>query len=253
MSERDGEKVAALLREAILRLDLRPGVILDEAEVGARLGVSRTPVREAIIQLIADGLVVREGRKAKVAPLDFDDVPKLYDALLISSRLVHRQAALRRTTADLKAIRAAGAAFEAACASGDGVKRSEDNFAFHAAIAAAADNHYLARFYIEALIGTMRLARACFATTDEETARAMKTDLDSHLSETMRQHQEIIEAIERRDATRSDELAVIHYELTKNRVIEVLFSHGQEFTAIKDLSLDTWDIPKDFMLKTADP
>ena len=73
--ERDGSKVARQIREAILRLELRPGAVLDEADLAATMNVSRTPVREAIIQLISDGLVERQGRKALVATLDFDEVP----------------------------------------------------------------------------------------------------------------------------------------------------------------------------------
>ena len=137
MTERDGSKVSRVLREAILRLELRPGTLLDEAELAERLNVSRTPVREAIIQLIADGLVVREGRKAKVAPLDFDDVPKLYDALLISSRLVHRLAAENRTERDLEIIAQHMHAFETCVENGNGVLRSEANMDFHIAISAA--------------------------------------------------------------------------------------------------------------------
>jgi DNA-binding GntR family transcriptional regulator len=70
MTERDGTHVEKWIREAILRLKLRPGQVLDEARLSEELMVSRTPVREAIIKLIADGLIIRDGRKAKVTPLD---------------------------------------------------------------------------------------------------------------------------------------------------------------------------------------
>jgi len=104
MTDRDGTHVEKWIREAILRLKFRPGQVLDEARLSEELMVSRTPVREAIIKLIADGLVIRDGRKAKVTPLDFDEVPKLFDALLISSRMVHRLAAEFRTDANLDEI-----------------------------------------------------------------------------------------------------------------------------------------------------
>ena len=106
-TRRDGERVAKEIRTSIVRLQLRPGQNLDEAELSEALGVSRTPVREAIIQLIADGLVVRDGRKARVAPLDLDEVPKLYDALLMSSRMIQRLAAQNRTEDDLISIASA--------------------------------------------------------------------------------------------------------------------------------------------------
>ncbi|MDN3718170.1 GntR family transcriptional regulator [Roseibium salinum] len=103
--DRSGSSPYRTLRERILTLELRPGSVLDEAGLSRQLEVSRTPIREAIIQLIADGLVVREGRSARVAPLDLDDIPPLYDALLISSRMIQRLAAEFRTEADLQVIR----------------------------------------------------------------------------------------------------------------------------------------------------
>lgn len=242
MSERDGVKVARTLRDAILRLELRPGVLLDEAELGDRLKVSRTPIREAIIQLIADGLVVREGRKAKVAPLDFDDIPKLYDALLISSRLVHRQAALNRTECNLKAIATEMERFETLASNGNGVERSEVNAAFHKAISAAANNRYISDFYEQALLGTIRLSRASFSRVELSGRGFETTNLADHLAETINQHRRIFEAIAAQDVTAADATAVAHYQLTKKRVIEVLFGQTADFIAQDDLTLDSWDL-----------
>ena len=182
MSERDGAKVTQILRDSILKLELRPGVILDEVEVATRLNVSRTPVREAIIQLVADGLVVRQGRKAKVAPLDFDDVPKLYDALMISSRLVHRLAAENRTQRDLKEIAKFMKAFENSISNSNGVIRSEANHAFHKAISEASANKYISAFYETALVGTIRLSRACFSNTYEFGGGEVDSTLKDHLA-----------------------------------------------------------------------
>lgn len=243
MSERDGVKVTQALRDAILKLELRPGAILDEVEVATSLNVSRTPVREAIIQLVADGLVVREGRKAKVAPLDFDDVPKLYDALKISSRLVHRLAAENRTQRDLKEMKRFMKVFETSTATGDGVARSEANHAFHKAISAAAGNRYVSAFYEHALAGTIRLARACFSNADEFNDPSVDETLKAHLDETLRQHTKIYEAIEAQDIEASDALAVAHYELTRNRVLKVLFSQSFALTDVTNLSTDTWRLP----------
>lgn len=239
MSERDGSKVTQILRDAILKLDLRPGAILDEADVAARLKVSRTPVREAIIQLVADGLVVREGRKAKVAPSDFDDVPKLYDALLISSRLVNRLAAENRTASDLKEIAKHKKTFEESVEGGNGLILSEANLQFHKAISAAAANKYIAAFYTQALVGTIRLARACFSSA-HEFGEEPNSALRKHLAETVKQHNSIYDAIEARDVEAADTLAIMHYQLTKQRMITVLFSQSAALTDIPDMSLDTW-------------
>ncbi|KGJ03199.1 GntR family transcriptional regulator (plasmid) [Paracoccus versutus] len=225
VDERDGQKVARKIREAILRLELRPGLVLDEADLAEQMEVSRTPVREAIIQLISDGLVQRHGRKAIVATMDFDEVPKLYDALLVSSRLIHRLAAEHRTDDDLAAIKKTMLAFERSKDVSNGVERSEANLQFHLAISRAAHNRYFSAFYDNALLGTIRLARACFAqvSTVEYLNPTTKEELAAHLAETERQHRALYAAIQACDIELADRLAVDHYVLTRNRVEKVLF------------------------------
>ena len=240
MTERDGTHVEKWIREAILRLKLRPGQVLDEARLSEEFMVSRTPVREAIIKLIADGLVIRDGRKAKVAPLDFDEFPKLFDALLISSRMVHRLAAEFRTEANLNEINRTLLDFENSVASGGGVDRSEANLLFHQAIARAANNRYFAGFYDQALIGTIRMARACFANSGQNETQ---DDLAAHLAETKRQHRAIQTAIHDRNVEAADEMAVEHFRLTKQRLKTVLFRGAEVFEGLPDLSMsnDRWE------------
>lgn len=225
VDERDGQKVARKIRDAILRLELRPGLVLDEADLAQQMDVSRTPVREAIIQLISDGLVQRHGRKAIVATLDFDEVPKLYDALLVSSRLVQRMAAQYRTEADLAEIERHMLAFEQSTELTNGVERSEANLLFHTAISQAAHNRHFAAFYENALLGTIRLARACFAyeSTVEYLHPTAKEESHAHLTKTELQHRQLFDAIKNQDVELADQLAVDHYELTRTRLEKVLF------------------------------
>ena len=236
-NERDGFRVTRALRESILRLELRPGEVLDEAELASTMSVSRTPIREAIIQLIADGLVVRDGRKAKVAPLDFDDVPKLYDALLVSSRMIHRLAAEHRTLQDVRAIEDQMLQFERSIVEGNGVLRSEANHAFHKCISAAAKNRYFSDFYDNTLLSTIRLARACFADPSEASENERTDVLRKHLEETARQHRQIFQAIEAQDIEQADHLAVVHHQLTKERIKSVLFAGSESLNSTLDLSL----------------
>lgn len=71
-----------LLRQGILRGDLRPGATLEEIPLAARLGVSRTPVREALIALEEEGLVLSRPRKGYiVASADADLVRRTYPIL----------------------------------------------------------------------------------------------------------------------------------------------------------------------------
>lgn len=225
VDERDGQKVARMLRKAIVRLELQPGIVLDEAALAEQMNVSRTPVREAIIQLISDGLVQRHGRKAIVATMDFDEVPKLYDALLVSSRLIQRLAAEHRTQSDLKAMEKTMRAFEQSNDVTNGVERSEANLQFHLAISRASKNRYFSNFYDGVLLGTIRLARACFAHENnvEHLNPTAREELDAHLAETERQHRALFEAIRSQDVEMADQLAVDHYLLTRNRMEKVLF------------------------------
>ncbi|GGF50481.1 GntR family transcriptional regulator [Azorhizobium oxalatiphilum] len=235
---RGGSKIYDTIREAILRLELRPGSVIDEADLAEQINVSRTPIREAIIQLIADDLVIRDGRSARVAPLDFDEMPKIYDALLISSRMVHRLAAQNRTPADLKRIRAAMIAFEEGIETADGLQRSELNVEFHLRISEAAHNIYFEAFYEKMLLVTIRLARACFSTVErsEFTPAHPDEDIAAHMAETARQHKLMYEAIHARDIEESDRLAVMHEELAKSRLQTALFRTA---TAINRATLST--------------
>jgi DNA-binding GntR family transcriptional regulator len=222
---REGAAIYKSIKDAIQRLDMRPGSVIDEADIAARINVSRTPVREAIIQLIADDLVIRDGRSARVAPLDFDEVPKLYDALLVSSRMVHRLAAENRTAAQMKSIEIAMKEFDAGIASSDGLGRSELNVAFHLRIADAAHNVYFESFYKKVLLATNRLARACFSGDGcyEFDAAHPEDDITAHMIETARQHRLMFEAIADRDVEASDRMAVAHEALAKGRLKAALF------------------------------
>lgn len=235
---RDGDKVLGILRDQIIRLELRPGSIIDEASLCARLEVSRTPIREAIIQLIADGLVIRDGRSARVAPLDFDDVSKIYDALLISSRMIHRLAAEHRSEQDLARIRETMHGFEGLLDHSDGLARQDANVAFHMRIAQAAGNQYFIEFYKRSLIASSRLSRACFSNTELRSVPDVGPDEDliEHVKETARQHRLIVEALADRDIEASDNLATLHQELSFNRLRATLFRATRSISSSPPLS-----------------
>nr|WP_302480820.1 GntR family transcriptional regulator [Leisingera sp. ANG59] len=220
------------MREQILTLALRPGLVLDEASLTRQFEVSRTPIREAIIQLIADGLVVREGRSARVAPLDIDDIPPLYDALLISSRMIQRLAAEFRSEADLAIIRSKMLEFETAVPSQRGALLSEANYAFHLAISAAANNRYFSEFYERTLVGSLRFNRACFSGNIYATR-----DTGEHLATTAEQHRDTVQAIADHDIETADQLAVAHHTLARRRLEKVLSMGALSVDSNTDLSL----------------
>jgi len=228
-TNRGGEKVYQGLREDILCLKLKPGSVLDEAAIAARYAVSRTPIREAIIHLISEGLVERHGRVALVASLNFDNLPAIFDALLLSSRVVNREAACNRTSEDLKNIRAKMLEFDRLCGDGSGVQRQDANLEFHMAIADAGRNEYFSSFYERMLLTGSRLHQACFSNQiAAERSPEEQAELQQHLTATSQQHHRILEAIEARDADQADRLAVEHQELSFARLQNAVFGRNRD-------------------------
>lgn len=134
------------LREAIVRGRLAPGVRVTEAGAATRLGVSRTPVREALDRLQREGLVVTDGGGARprlaVAPLAAGAVAELYQAAgalegVAARRVAELPPGARRALAD--ALRAADAAFrvEADRAAPDFDRLFDLHDAFHQTLMAA--------------------------------------------------------------------------------------------------------------------
>jgi DNA-binding GntR family transcriptional regulator len=104
-----GADTYARLRIQIVRGDLAPGTRVGEAELAQQLGVSRTPAREAVRRLLAEGLVVRDGGggarpRVAVAPVAAADVLELYHAAgalegVAAREVVHLSSAERRSLA----------------------------------------------------------------------------------------------------------------------------------------------------------
>jgi DNA-binding GntR family transcriptional regulator len=205
------------LRREILGLELEPGQELDEAGLVARLGLSRTPVREALIRLAADELVVLlPNRGAKVAPLDLADTPRYIEALDLAQRAVHRFAALRRTEADLSRIDEARDAFEASIPRRDAMEMTERNRNFHAKVAEASQNRYLAGHYVRLLDQGMRLLRIPFAYDPAGDGA------ETHIAKIVEDHRRITAAIAARDADLADALGHAHAELFQSRLMMFL-------------------------------
>lgn len=205
------------LRREILSLELAPGRDLDEAGLVERLGLSRTPVREALIRLAADGLVVLlANRGARVAPLDLVEIPRYIEALDLAQRAVNRFAALRRTDDDLREIAAAREAFEASAAGSDTMEMTERNRDFHAAVASAAHNRYIADHYLRLLDQGMRLLRIPFDFDPAGDGAGRHIDL------IVADHRKIAEAVTARDAEAADALGHDHAELFRTRLMKFL-------------------------------
>lgn len=99
------EHAAMRLKLLIIKGVLRPGQILNEVELAERLGISRTPLREAIKLLGAQGLLeLRQNRSARVAPMRADDIEPLFEAMAGIEGFAAGLAADRMTKQELKRL-----------------------------------------------------------------------------------------------------------------------------------------------------
>jgi DNA-binding GntR family transcriptional regulator len=98
-------RVYTALRAKILNVDLEPGCPIDERAIGAEFGLSRSPVREALIRLSEEGLVVSvSSRRTAVAPLSLEDLPELVLLNNVTARMAARLAATARLQGDVERI-----------------------------------------------------------------------------------------------------------------------------------------------------
>jgi DNA-binding GntR family transcriptional regulator len=114
------DDVHATLRAAIVDGTLAPGERLRDAELAEWLGVSRTPIREALLRLERAGLVVtRPGHSTAVAPIDHRDLMEAQDVASALHELAVRLAVPHLSPAELAEMRAANGEFGAALDAGD--------------------------------------------------------------------------------------------------------------------------------------
>ena len=133
------------LRQAIVEGSIRPNERLIEAELAERLEVSRTPVRETMLRLAGDGLIVNHRRGWVVREHSAEEVREVYEVRAALEGFAARLAAERATDEQLEAIAANHRDYtDRAEASARG-ELVEHNDAFHDAVITAAHNDLLAQ------------------------------------------------------------------------------------------------------------
>lgn len=217
--ETGSARVYAQLRSDILNVVLQPGMPLDENSLSERFGLSRSPIREALVRLSSEGLVqILANRSIVVAPIDFATVPQFLDALDLLQRVVTRSAARFRTEADLAEIRRLAAAYEVAAAvsleTRDSRPMTEANYAFHMAIALAGKNVYCTNFYSRVLDEGRRILHFHLGF--------MLLDPDISVERLASGHSEMVRAITVQDLDAAEAAAHEHAEQFRGRFMQYL-------------------------------
>ena len=184
------EEAIDRLRDLIVQGQLAPGTRLNERLLTARLGISRTPLREAIKLLAAEGLVeLLPNRGAIVAPVEPARVAETLQVMGALESLAGELACAHADAERLAEIRALHYEMLAMHARGDLSGYFKFNQAIHIKIVEAAGNAVLANTY--------RQLNAC-----ARRARYMANLSKERWDEAVREHEEILRALVERDAPR---------------------------------------------------
>ena len=198
------------LRDMIIEGRLPPGSRINEGQVGASLGVSRTPLREAIKTLASEGLIeIIPAKGAIVRRFTENDIREVLEVLKTLEQAAARLACLRATEAEIAGIRKLHDEMMARYAVRDRLSYFKLNQSIHSAIVRAADNAMLLETH-EMLQARIKRIRFVGNETPDRWAAAVA------------EHEEMIAALVKRDANALAEVLGRHLDKTVERVQDAI-------------------------------
>ena len=197
------DEVAAQLRERIFAGGLAPGSLLDELALCAELGISRTPLREALKVLTAEGLLRHEPRRGcfvnRITERDLDEI---FPVIALLEGRCAFEAARNATDADLAALALMHERLNKAARARRIPDYYEANFAIHEAIITLANNRWLAQ-----VIADLRKIL--------KLARLQQLHAPGRLEQSLSEHMAVFAALQARDADGAE--AAMRTHLTRQR------------------------------------
>jgi DNA-binding GntR family transcriptional regulator len=213
------DQVYAALKAQLNAFSLVPGDRFSEAELGARLGVSRTPVREALFRLRTEGLLDVDSKSGWfVRPIDFGKLEQLYDLrVILESACVARLCAHAEAAPALDELKAAWLV-PVADRLADGHAVGVLDEAFHATLVRAAGNDEIARVHWEVTERIRIIRRLDFTRADRIEA-------------TYIEHGKILRSVIQRKADAALLLLRTHIEQSKAEVRKITLATLHEARA----------------------
>lgn len=191
------EEVAELLRQRIFRRELEPGSWIDEMKLAEEYGISRTPLREALKVLAAEGLVTMKVRRgAYVTEVSEQDLAEVYHLLALLESDAAAVVAQKATDAQLKELQQLHAQLEKA--TGDRDKFFTLNERFHMRLLELAGNRWRNQMVAD-LRKVMKLNRH---------NSLLKS---GRIEDSLREHRQVVDALLRRDGQAAGERMQEHF------------------------------------------
>jgi DNA-binding GntR family transcriptional regulator len=204
------EQVVEQLREMVIEHELAPGSRVDERLLCERLEVSRTPLREALKVLAAEGLIdLLPSRSARVAPITPESVAHRFDVMSWLERLAGERAVAHVTEKDVQRLQGLLKQMERLLGRGERLEYFRQNRLLHRGIVELAHNPVLSAVYDNLVLQIHR-------------ARYLVLDSIGHLDRGLKEHHEILEALAAKQGDRLGKLLMEHSRKTGQRIQQAL-------------------------------
>jgi len=210
------EEAVARVRTMLLEGEIPPGARIPERELCEKLDVSRTPLREALKVLAAEGLVqLLPNRGSRAAKLTDKDMRDLFEVCQGLEALAGELACERIGDAEIAAVAESHADMVEHYRNGDLIQYYRCNRAIHEAIIAAAGNPALSGLY-ESVTARIRRARYVTPMTPSRWALAVQ------------EHEAILNALRRRDGVALAHILRTHLRHKRNEVLQAGFADTEQ-------------------------
>ena len=210
VSNRAATKVFQGVEEEIATGQLKDGSKLDEASIAKRFSVSRTPVREALLQLVGSGMAIQiPKRGCFVKAPSLREMIEMFEVMSELEGMCARLAARRMSEQQLERLKIANAGCKRAIETSNSDLYYSENVAFHECIYEACGNSYLTN-------ETRRLRRRL------QSYRRLQLRVRGRMSQSLKEHDQIIEAIEAGDAGKADQVSREHVMIQGERFNDLL-------------------------------
>lgn len=209
------EKVAELLREAIIQQKIKPGERITELEIASRYGLSRTPIREAFRQLESEGFLKIIPRKgAIVAELNEKDIRDFYEIKAVLEGYAARVAAARITDAQITHLERLNRKVKEYAAKMDMVGLIKNHNEFHHFILEICGNHK-----ITSVVGNLvqQFLRFRFLVSSSSGLNKMHAD-----------HDKIIEAFKAHDGALAEKYVIANARLGEKVLLKEFLSAQED-------------------------
>lgn len=203
------DRVFGQIQDAIVKGELKSGVKMSEAELTARYGVSRGPLREALRRLEARKLLTRIPHVGvRVVALTIEDVLQMYQVREVLEGMAARLAAQNATDEEVQSLKQLLQQHQqqTELQTGKGYYQEEGDFDFHYRIVKASRNEVLMQMLCGELYHRVRLYRYQFSVTEGRPHKAFA------------EHFRIIEAIESRDGELAEFLMRRHISSARHNI-----------------------------------